>query len=75
MEKSYWCHNSHEWNNQKQGHPRDVNESHERYRNYWRASAATLALNGQMDKAQTAIRRLLAIDPTCTLTAMVVRYG
>jgi TolB-like protein/Flp pilus assembly protein TadD len=41
----------------------------------WRAFAAALALTGQMDEAQAAIRRLLAIDPACTLTAMAVRYG
>jgi hypothetical protein len=28
-----------------------------------------------MDEAQTAIKRLLAIDPSCTLTAMATRYG
>lgn len=41
----------------------------------WRAFAAALALTGQMDEARTATKRLLAIDPRCTLTAMAVRYG
>ena len=41
----------------------------------WRAFAAALALTGQLDEARTAIRRLLAIDPTCTLTVMAVRQG
>ena len=41
----------------------------------WRVFAAALALVGQTDEAQTAIKRLLAIDPSCTLTSMAVRYG
>jgi hypothetical protein len=41
----------------------------------WRAFAAALALTGQMDEARSATKRLLAIDLSCTLTAMAVRYG
>ena len=41
----------------------------------WRAFAAALALTGHLDEARTAMRRLLAIDPTCSLTVMAVRQG
>ena len=41
----------------------------------WRTLAAALALNGQPDEAHAAMRRLLTIDPTCTLTSMANRQG
>ena len=41
----------------------------------WRTLAAALALNGQPDEAHAAMRRLLTIDPTCTLTSMTTRQG
>jgi len=40
-----------------------------------RTLAASLALTGQLDEARAAIRRLLAIDPSCTLTTMALRQG
>ena len=41
----------------------------------WRTLAAALALNGQPNEARAAMRRLLTIDPTCTLTSMTNRQG
>ncbi len=41
----------------------------------WRVLAAALALTGQLDEARNAMRRLLAIDPSCTLAIMTVRQG
>lgn len=41
----------------------------------WRAFATALALAGQSDEADAAMRSMLAIDPTCTATSMKARYG
>ena len=41
----------------------------------WRTFAAALALVGQLDEARAAIRRLLAIDPSCTVAGMNTRQG
>jgi adenylate cyclase len=41
----------------------------------WRMLAAALALNGQLDEAHAALRRVLALDSTCSLRTMYVRFG
>jgi TolB-like protein len=41
----------------------------------WRAYSAALAWTGQPDEARTAMQRMLAIDPTCTIASMNARYG
>jgi TolB-like protein/tetratricopeptide (TPR) repeat protein len=41
----------------------------------WRAFSAALALDGQIEEARTGAKRLMTIDPNCTLASMMVRYG
>jgi TolB-like protein len=41
----------------------------------WRVLSAALALTGQLEEARAAMRRLLVIDPNCTVAIMAVRQG
>jgi TolB-like protein/Tfp pilus assembly protein PilF len=41
----------------------------------WRMLTAGLALTGQLEEARTAVRRLLDLDPTCSLTTVYLRFG
>jgi TolB-like protein len=41
----------------------------------WRMLAAGLALAGRLDEARVALRRVLELDPTCSLTTMYLRFG
>jgi len=40
----------------------------------WRVLTASLALTGQLDEARVALRRVLELDPTCSLQN-IIRYG
>jgi tetratricopeptide (TPR) repeat protein len=41
----------------------------------WRMLAAGLALAGRLDEARAALRRVLELDPTCSLATMYLRFG
>src|SRR5262245_24167904 len=48
------------------------------YPNYaaaWRMLAASLALNDRLDEAGEALRRVLDLDPSCTLETLYARFG
>jgi len=37
--------------------------------------SATLALAGRLEEARDALRRVLELDPSCTLETMYLRFG
>jgi TolB-like protein/Flp pilus assembly protein TadD len=41
----------------------------------WRMLTAALALNGRLDEARAALRRVLELDPTCSLRTILLRFG
>ena len=46
-----------------------------RWSTSWRALTAGLALAGHLSEAKDAVRRLLELDPSCSISAVAARYG